>query len=259
MELGKAERSRVQTNEKDSSAADSQAQSSSPLASDAERTKRLMAMGQMAASLAHEIRNPLGSMELYCSLLKKDLQDRPDLQALAEQVHLGIKTLDRIIGNCLQFSRGIEPKKEPVPSLAPLIESVAAMVRAKVEGVRIEIAEAPAVPVCLDSYLLKQALCNLVLNAAEAAKEAEGPMVRVSWKVDDRGEIEVEVVDNGPGIPAPNLKDIFEPFFTTKQGGTGLGMAVVHSIVTAHGGTVTVENIPGSGVRAVVVIPAARQ
>lgn len=240
-----------------------------PVGVDAERAKRLMAMGQMAASLAHEIRNPLGSMELYCSLLKKDLHDRPDLFALADQVHLGIKTLDRIIANCLQFSRGIEPKKEPVPSLLPVIESVAAMVRIKAEGVKIEIADFPAVPVCLDTYLFKQALCNLVLNGAEAAKDraavsgGDEPLVRISCRIDDRGGIEIEVLDNGSGISASALKEIFEPFFTTKQGGTGLGMAVVHSIVSAHGGTVTVENRalagPVSGVRAVMVIPAARQ
>jgi signal transduction histidine kinase len=227
---------------------------------DAERAKRLMAMGQMAASLAHEIRNPLGSMELYCSLLKKDLQDRPDLQTLAEQIHVGIKTLDRIIGNCLQFSRGIEPKKEPVPSLMPVLEAVAEMVRAKADGVKIEITSS-SLPVVLDTYLFKQALCNLVLNAAEAAKEtAAEPLVSINAQVDERGGIVVEVIDNGPGIPEASLKEIFEPFFTTKRGGTGLGMAVVLSIVSAHGGSVSVENRETvSGVRAVISIPAARQ
>lgn len=228
---------------------------------DTERAKRLMAMGQMAASLAHEIRNPLGSMELYCTLLKKDLHDRPELLSLADQVHIGIKTLDRIISNCLQFSRGIEPKREPLPSLLPVFESVAAMVRAKADGVQIEIEADASAPVCLDSYLFKQALCNLVLNAAEAAKDgAASPAVKLTGKVDQRGGVEVEVLDNGPGIPAENLKEIFEPFFTTKRGGTGLGMAVVLSIVTAHGGTITIENRGDtSGVRARMTLPAARQ
>ena len=245
--------------------AENQLPEKQPVTVDAERAKRLMAMGQMAASLAHEIRNPLGSMELYCSLLKKDLHDRPELFNLADQVHVGIKTLDRIIANCLQFSRGIEPKKEPVANLLPVIESVAAMVHAKVDGVKVEIAPVPTVPACLDTYLFKQALCNLALNGAEAAKEratlvgGAEPTVNITCRVDDRGGIEVVVLDNGAGISAESLKDIFEPFFTTKQGGTGLGMAVVHSIVSAHGGSVTVENRECGGVRASIVIPAAQQ
>ena len=222
-----------------------------------ERAKRLMAMGEMAASLAHEIRNPLGSMELFCSLLKKDLAEQPELQHLADQIHRGIKTLDRIIGNCLQFTRDLKPQRKPLGNvrefLKECVESIRPRLNAANVSVEIEVSDDSAVSV--DRYQIQQAVLNLVLNAIDAIEES-GRQGKVTLTSETSGGCwRLSVVDNGTGISAENEEKIFDPFFTTKQTGTGLGLAVVHCIVSAHGGKLTVESRPGDGATFTMELP----
>ena len=219
-----------------------------------ERAQRLMAMGEMAASLAHEIRNPLGSMELYCSLLKKDLQTQPGALALAEQIHQGIRTLDRIITNSLQFSRDITPKRARVESAKELLDETLAFAagRAEADGVEVSCKYEGDAPVFVDRYLVTQALLNVVLNAIDAAMErasssSERGLVNIVSVVSSNGEWRVAVSDNGLGIRESDYARVFDPFFTTKKGGTGLGLPIVHSIVTAHQGTIAIESSEGAG------------
>ena len=221
------------------------------------QAQRLMAMGQMAASLAHEIRNPLGSMELFCTLLKKDLKGQPALLQTAEQIHLGIRTLDQIISNCLQFARDISPKRKVCSDVWPMLEEVRtyAQTRAEDKGVRLTIERNGEGDVEFDHYLVQQVLVNLMLNGIDAASErtSGGQVVLKSSILADRWEVSIE--DNGFGIPEGELKNIFDPFFTTKQGGTGLGLTIVHSIVTAHDGEIRIDSKAGEGTSATVSFP----
>ncbi len=216
-----------------------------------ERAQRLMAMGEMAASLAHEIRNPLGSMELYCSLLKKDLQSQPGALALAEQIHQGIRTLDRIITNSLQFSRDITPKLARVDGVKELLDETLAFATGRADDVDIVTSLEGEGPIYVDRYLATQAMLNVVLNGVDAAAErtalgGERGRVTITSSVVN-GEWRVSVRDNGLGISEADYARIFDPFFTTKKGGTGLGLPIVHSIVTAHHGTIAIESGAGKG------------
>lgn len=227
---------------------------------DMERAKRLMAMGQMAASLAHEIRNPLGSMELYCTLLKKDLAQSPSSFQLAEQIHEGIRILDRIISNCLQFSRDIIPRRTWEETADSLFEGLLSRVAAKAEqqGVSLLFVDNGKYPIYVDVYLAEQALLNVVLNALEAY-DGDGSQDREIRIESDRQRPEtwqLRVIDNAPGIKESDLEQIFDPFFTTKRDGTGLGLAIVHSIAQAHGGSVSIRSRAGEGTEVMFEFPA---
>lgn len=213
------------------------------------QAQRLMAMGQMAASLAHEIRNPLGSMELFCSLLKKDLKGQPELLQAAEQIHLGIRLLDRIISNCLQFTRDIQPRKKRFTDVRPLLETALAYAQTKADdcNVQLSIETSGTGEVFVDEFLLQQVLVNLLLNAVEAvATNDTGNAVRLLSNITPAGW-EIRVEDEGCGISPEAQAQIFDPFFTTKQQGTGLGLTIVHSIVTSHGGEIEIFNADKGG------------
>ena len=222
-----------------------------------ERAQRLMAMGEMAACLAHEIRNPLGSMERYCTLLKKDLQTQPGALALAEQIHQGIRTLDRIITNSLQFSRDITPKLARVEQVQELLDETLAFANARADNVDLVCKIEGEGPVFVDRYLVTQALLNVVLNGVDAAAERAAVnggrgQVTVTSTVSASGEWRVSVHDNGRGIGEADYARIFDPFFTTKKGGTGLGLPIVHSIVTAHDGTIAIESSEATGTNVII-------
>ncbi len=226
-----------------------------------ERAKRLIAMGQMAASLAHEIRNPLGSMELYCTLLKKDLANLPSSLELAEQIHAGIKTLDRVINNCLQFARGSVPRRRKMNDAKEIFQETAACLQHRVQltGAILSFQDSGSHSIFADPYLINQALLNLIINALDACQagqnEQSQPVVEI---LSDRSRNEcwtVIVKDNGPGIPSAELEKIFDPFFSTKNGGTGLGLAIVHSIAAAHRGSIIIESEEGKGTLARLELP----
>lgn len=223
------------------------------IAAEQDRTSRLVAMGEMAASLAHEIRNPLGSMELYCSLLKKDLKNQPQSLELAEQIHLGIRTLDRIIANCLQFSRDITPRKKRVNNIKSFLDDVLAglAAQARESGIDLKVEDSCASFMFVDPFLLKQAILNVVLNAMQAFKrDSSGkavvmvgkPCIIIKCEESSLEEQLIRVSDNGCGIGSELQQKIFDPFWTTKREGTGLGLAIVHSIMSAHGGNIYVKS-----------------
>lgn len=241
------------------------------LSNEEERAKRLMAMGQMAVSLAHEIRNPLGSMELFCTLLKKDLSTQPESFHLADQIHAGIRRVDRIISNCLQFARDVLPRHKPIQDMRKFLEHVLEGVQGKMAGTDVGIIIEVVDDQCVfaDPYLISQAVLNLVSNAVEAVVEkqrkiASGenavaqreyiPEVRIVSQSSDREWI-LSIIDNGVGISKEEEGQVFDPFFTTKREGTGLGLSIVYRIIDAHGGKVNVSSNPGDGTEVVINIP----
>ena len=230
-----------------------------------ERKKRLAALGEMAAGIAHEIRNPLGGIQLYASTLLADVADRPAAAELVRKISNGVKGLNSLVSDMLAFTRDLNLRKQDV-CLGDLVTSTVDLARPSLAQHGIEAHIAPGMDtmaVSVDANLLQRVLLNLVLNAAEAIgeggrkseiRDAKG-RIDVSARKRDGG-VEIVVEDNGPGMPANVMEQVFDPFFTTKHTGTGLGLAIVHRIVEAHGGTITAENRkrPASGARFRIVI-----
>lgn len=217
-----------------------------------ERKNRLAALGEMAAGLAHEIRNPLGGIQLYASMLSHDLSDRPEPLKTVKKISAGVKHLESLVGQVLQFTREIVANPEPA-SLAEIIAQAVEYaqktmndrdIECRVEGPRTLLAN-------VDALLMGQAVLNLLLNAADAVEGGGKVVVQYGRSSEQAGagQFHLVVRDNGPGIPPQILDRIFNPFFTTKDTGTGLGLAIVHRIIEAHDGTITATNDASGGAR----------
>ncbi|MBY0276407.1 hypothetical protein K2Z84_13760 [Candidatus Binatia bacterium] len=215
------------------------------------RQSRLAAMGEMAATLAHEVRNPLGGMELFTRLLIDELAAQPRARRLAEQIARGIQDLNHLVGNILEYGRMPEPRLAWT-SVGGVIEEAFSVVGPSLHaGIRVELPAARDLYWWLDRALVTQVLLNLLRNAGEAMGEQGTLRVAVE---DDARLLRIVVDDTGPGIPPERTATIFDPFFTTKERGTGLGLAVARAAVLAHGGDLTLE--PSAvGARFVVSLP----
>ena len=216
-----------------------------------ERKNRLAALGEMAAGLAHEIRNPLGGIHLYASLLSKDVASMPPSLELVKKISGGVKRLDALVSQVLAFSRDIAVNPAAT-DLAAIVGKAIEMASAKFDAAEVawEIEGPAEMPVTVDPLLMEQSLLNLVLNAAEAMEGQGGGTLRVLYSRGDEVEarqLRIVIKDSGPGIKADVLDRIFNPFFTTRERGTGLGLAIVHRIVEAHEGTIIATNPPGGG------------
>lgn len=216
-----------------------------------ERKNRLAALGEMAAGMAHEIRNPLGGIQLYASMLAGDVKDRPESLKLVQKISGGVKHLEGLVGQVLQFTREMRAVvvrmdlREAVEQAAEL--AAEAMGR---RGVTCEIVGPESLAVDADPRLVGQAVLNLLLNAAEAMEQGGTVVVRMDRPAKGEARQFVLVVqDTGPGLPADVMDKLFNPFFTTKDTGTGLGLAIVHRIVEAHDGTVVAGNADEGGAR----------
>lgn len=206
-----------------------------------ERRSRLAALGRMAAGMAHEIRNPLGGIALYASLLRRQLPDRPDAFQLAERIATGVDRLDTIVQDILTFAGEMKPQKRRV-LLSGVVSEVRELVRGRMDSAGTELicVVQPDLECQADPALLVRAVSNLLFNASDAAG---GGQVRLTGSEGSDG-IDICVCDSGPGVDVANMDKVFNPFFTTKDVGTGLGLAIVHRIVDSHGGQVTVANSP---------------
>jgi signal transduction histidine kinase len=225
------------------------------LEAEALRASRLAAMGETAAMLAHEIRNPLGAMELFTGLLLQDLRDRPEARRLAQQVASGIADLNHLVTNLLEFTRTQTPATAVV-DCCTLVEEALRYVAdpCAAHGVSVVRRYAtPTVPALADPHLLRPVLLNLMRNAVQAM--AEGGTLTVSAAVGE-GRSRVAIADTGPGIAPAAQKEIFRPFFTTRARGTGLGLTVARGLVTAMGGQLTLESEVGRGATFTVALRA---
>ncbi len=220
------------------------------------RHSRLAAMGEMAATLAHEVRNPLGAMELFVGLLEEEVADRPAALRLTAQVASGIADLNHLVTNILDYTRLPEPRRTAVDIDELVDDALLGSAPALGEGVRIERGEAVQVECALDRGLLIQTLLNLFRNAGDAM--AGQGTLRIAVEPNARW-VRIVVADSGPGIPPGREESIFAPFFTTKERGTGLGLAVARAAIAAHGGTLAVRPRPtpdeGTGAVFVLTLP----
>jgi PAS domain S-box-containing protein len=211
------------------------------------RVERLSAMGEMAVELAHEIRNPLGGVELFTSLLVKELSGDP--KRWAENIRIGIRTLNTIVSNMLHFANPISPAFSEVDVhqiIEELLRFSEPIMRQRDVNVAINLAaENPIMQA--DPELLKQMMLNLIFNAMKAMP-SQGTLTintrTIETQDEDGGspQLELQICDTGIGIPPEHLSRIFDPFFTTNKNGTGLGLSVVHQIVERHSGRIRVSS-----------------
>lgn len=197
------------------------------------RKSRLETLGRMAATLAHEIRNPLGGIQLYAGMLRRDLEGDPEKIRSLDRILGAVAGLDQLVENMLVYGRDVELRKGR-RSLGDVVDDALALARVKVDVLR----EGAPAEAEVDADALSRAFLNLILNAAQAARS------RLLVRFDGRS---VAFEDDGPGIPAELMDKLFTPFTTSKAKGTGLGLAIAHKIVEAHGGTIAAANLPGGG------------
>ena len=224
-----------------------------------QQTEKLVALGQLAAGVAHEINNPLGIILCYTDILKEDpdapaSQRRRDIEIIEKHA----RTCQRIVTDLLNFSRSQKSNKGPC-SINPIIGDVVAMVRQQFgkQQIRIETILADDLPeLLIDRDRMIQVFLNLFMNAAHAI-ERSGRIKVVSRFLPARNQICVIVEDDGHGIEPDILPKIFDPFFTTKpQGmGTGLGLSVSYGIIEDHDGEIRVDSVPGEWTRFTITLP----
>ncbi len=219
-----------------------------------ERTHKLSMVGQLAAGVAHEIKNPLASIKGAVEILVDEStppQDRAEFKDIAVKE---IKRMDRTIGEFLDFARPKEIRFDKV-DMSALVNTAARQLEAQFgdKGVSIKVSPGGAVFISGDYEKMHQLLLNLFLNAAEASES--GSIIEASVSQGSDEKVVLSVRDFGRGIEPAQLEKIFEPFYTTKATGTGLGLAVVKSIIEKHGGNIKVASRPGEGTTISIILP----
>ncbi|MGD8303842.1 MAG: ATP-binding protein [Desulfobacterales bacterium] len=226
----------------------------------AKRTGRLAAMGEMAARIAHEIRNPLGSIELFSTMLIDDLQEFDEQKALAEHISAGVKSINNIVSNLLLFMRPDQQLDEQVLDVHEALKDSLFFANHLLDGQDdIDVLTQLTTETLFvkgDLELLKQVFLNLILNAIQAM--SGGGQLQISShktsSYSDTGLAEVHLIDNGCGIAPADMPKIFDPFYTTRKKGTGLGLTIVHNIIKLHGGSIDVTS-SADGTKCIVTLP----
>ena len=220
--------------------------------------EKMVAMGQMAAGVAHEITNPLASMDSMLQLLqrKPDRMKADDADKLREQV----ARISNIVRQLTQFAHPPEAQWQTV-SVGELVERSLQMVRfdQRIRQVRLDVQISPqAQRILAQPQAMEQVLVNIILNALDAMTDVSEPRLEIRADCHD-GQCRIEIADNGHGIAAGNMNRLFEPFFTTKPvgKGTGLGLSISYSMVRRHGGRIEVQSLPNQGARFTIYLPAS--
>lgn len=245
-----------------------------------ERSRRLAAIGEMAAGIAHEVRNPVGSIQLYARMLEEDLVELPHARRTAVKISNAARGLNAIVGDVLAFSREIKPRPGMVEAsglLQSSVDACADLIDRLGERLRVVWSGGDGMEVACDAELMARALVNVVRNACEAMAEcvagcdgiggsggvggdhASAHELLLDWheSQDEDGcwWSVLGVGDTGPGLSDEVIERMFNPFFTTRAAGTGLGLSIVHRIVEAHGGRVRVGRRTPRGARVEIWLP----
>jgi len=212
--------------------------------------EKLRLLAQLGASLAHEIRNPLASIRGATELISKAKLSKKQSSLL----RLAISEVDRAsrtIEDFLEFSR-MRPLKLRRLRLKNIIEDLLSAEPIP-DNIKIRLDFPEKIAFRADRYLIYRAMRNLIQNAKQAIDDSNGEIV-ISSRIKDK-TVEFSVSDNGYGIPRKNLHKIFEPFFSTREDGTGLGLSIVETIITQHGGTISVTSKIGKGTTFTISLP----
>jgi signal transduction histidine kinase len=222
------------------------------------RADRLAAVGNLSAGLAHEIRNPLASIEGAAGILEDGNIAKEQRLEFLGIIKKECRRLNRLLGNLLDFARPRPPQRQKI-GLEPLLDSVVSLVQHAAEKNAISLRKEinpPGLMLDADGEQLKQVFINLLLNAIQAMPE--GGNIRLVAHP-EKSELLIEIIDQGCGIAAENVDKMFNPFFTTKENGTGLGLAVAHQIVTQHGGILRARNNADRGMTFAVLLPYSQE
>jgi two-component system, NtrC family, sensor histidine kinase HydH len=217
------------------------------------RSDRLAALGQLSAGLAHELRNPMGTIRASAEMLSRNLTAENEVaREVAGFISSEVDRANSLITRFLQFARPLELRPERA-DLTQTLDHAVAMAEREAPGIAIYRNYAPEIaPFPFDAELLERVFYNLILNAAQATPA--GGAVTLKARAAE-GFAEISVIDRGSGIDPKHMDTIFNPFFTTKPTGVGLGLAIVSKIVDEHGGKITVESEPGKGTIFRVLLP----
>jgi signal transduction histidine kinase len=230
----------------------------------AEDAERMAYVGTLASGLAHEIRNPLNSLNLNMQLLEEELtpaRGAGGARRLLGLTRSEIGRLERLVTDFLSFARPRPPELEVVPALR-LLEHAASVLAPEIEaaGARLQVVDrAAGAAVRVDRAQLQQVLLNLIRNALQAMTETGRDRRLTLSAASLRGAVALEVSDSGPGIPKERQRRVFEAFYSTRKGGTGLGLAIVERVARAHGGWVEISSRPEHGTTIRVHLPAANE
>jgi signal transduction histidine kinase len=229
------------------------------------RSDRLAAVGELAAGLAHEIKNPLTALVTFSRHLSRRFDDPEFRQKFQAVVPSELERINGIVEGLLALARPARFTFKPL-RLPTLVERAIGLYTTRIEAQRIEVRrdygrDLPAI--WADAEALYQALVNLVGNALDAMPHGGSLVLRAGWsdpvdapRAGPAGRrVAIEVEDGGAGIPPEVIERIFDPFFSTKDGGTGLGLSLTHKIIEDHGGAIDVRSTPGVGTTFRVVLP----
>ena len=222
------------------------------------RSGALAALGRMATQAAHELKNPLAGLRLYARHLEQRLERKADHDGadLARKITATVDNLAAVVNEITAFGRTPELRRAPT-DLAALLDECVTFARAKVARQDIEVSRAydPACPpVAIDAREMRKALLNLILNGLEALGPGGRLAVTTSFAAAAR-TVTVTLDDTGDGMSEETLARVFDLFFTTKPEGTGLGMALARSVITRHGGQLTINSEVGQGTRVIIRLP----
>lgn len=229
----------------------------------AERNHRLAAVGEMAARMAHELRNPLGSIELFSALLQKEIvQTSKDPEKIAWGTHLSnaVNAMNYTITNLLLFTGKPSPEFQKA-DLKHIIADLLDFSQHLFEQNRIEIfqkIDRHLKPIWCDEDLLRQVLLNIIINAIDAMPHGGALKIGAYTTDDDKQETVITLSDTGGGISKEHLPKIFDPFFTTKKTGTGLGLAIAQNAIAAHNGVIQVHRRPDHGTVFSICLPCRK-
>jgi two-component system sensor histidine kinase FlrB len=228
------------------------------LAAEREAARRVQALAEISTLLAHEIRNPLGSMELFAGLIADSTAEMPEVRKWVDHLQAGLRGLSATANNVLQFHS--EPSPQLVPTLLDrllreTVEFLRPLARQRCLQASV-INRVGTVEIVADPHRLRQAFFNLSLNAFRSMSAGGTVYVRLDWAPDAEGRcVQVEVEDNGCGISAEHLEHIFDPGYTTHAGSPGLGLAVVKTVAEQHGASLAVRSTPGRGTTFTLTFP----
>jgi PAS domain S-box-containing protein len=205
------------------------------------RKERLAAVGEMAATVAHEIRNPLGGIRGFAALLARDLEGQEAPLRLVNKILTGARDLERVVNELLEYTRPVELHLRTV-NASELVDAAAGFVEPN--GVNIRNSVDPSAEVMADPDRMRQVFLNLLINAVQSMEPGGEVCVELEF-VDEMAVFCFS--DSGCGMNREQLEQIFSPFYTTKEKGTGLGLAVASKLVEIHGGEIQAESTPGRG------------
>ena len=226
------------------------------------QAKTMAALGEMSATVAHEIRNPLGAMGVWAGLLERDIEPGDPRRKTLGRITEGLSKLNKIVSNLLVYTRPMAAEFRKVP-LYTLLEEIVDFTQIEIERLGRDITVQKnflgfeELHVLVDPEKINQAVINLCLNAVQAMENGGTLRVEIERDAGESRYVSFSVCDTGLGISKENLGKIFDPFFTTKEDGTGLGLAIVKKIIESHGGLIDIKSERGAGTRVRCFLPVA--